>query len=61
VSIDEEATCTEDVFIWSRRQAALLRELARTGVALPNELDLPNDNLVSTALVPRLERPDGRA
>jgi len=40
--MDKDATYTEDVFIWSERQAALLRELAQAGVALPNELDLPN-------------------
>ena len=40
--MDKDATYTEDVFLWSQRQAALLRELARAGVALPNELDLPN-------------------
>jgi hypothetical protein len=40
--MDKGATYVEDVFIWSQRQAALLRELARAGVALPNELDLPN-------------------
>jgi hypothetical protein len=40
--MDKTATYAEDVFIWSKRQAALLRDLARAGVALPNELDLPN-------------------
>jgi hypothetical protein len=30
----------EDVFVWSQHQARLLRGLARSGLALPNDLDL---------------------
>lgn len=40
--MDKDATYAEDVFVWSQRQAALLRDLARSRGALPNELDLPN-------------------
>jgi len=31
-----------DVLVWSERQAAILRDLAGSGLALPNELDLEN-------------------
>lgn len=40
--MDQPALYEDDAFLWSRQQAALLRDLARTAAKLPNALDLPN-------------------
>jgi hypothetical protein len=38
--MDQSALYEEDVFAWSQHQAAVLRRLAESGAALPNDLDL---------------------
>lgn len=41
-AMDQPTLYEDDAFLWSRQQAALLRDLARTSAKLPNALDLPN-------------------
>lgn len=41
-AMDQRELYRADVYAWSGRQAALLRALAESGVALPNDLDLEN-------------------
>jgi hypothetical protein len=38
--MDQASLYETDVHAWSQRQARLLRDLARSGLSLPNELDL---------------------
>lgn len=40
--MDAPATYDSDTYLWSQHQAALLRGLIGSGLALPNELDLEN-------------------
>ncbi len=38
--MDQTALYEEDIYAWSQHQARVLRGLARTGLGLPNDLDL---------------------
>ena len=38
--MDQSALYDEDIYAWSQHQARLLRDLATTGLRLPNDLDL---------------------
>lgn len=38
--MDQTALYEEDIYAWSQHQARVLRGLARTGLSLPNDLDL---------------------
>lgn len=40
--MDRLASYEEDIHAWSQEQARILRDLARSGVRLPNDLDLHN-------------------
>src|SRR5689334_3469889 len=39
-AMDQTALYEEDIYAWSQHQARLLRDLARAGLPLPNDLDL---------------------